>query len=718
MCFAANLLHTDIGVCFIEFELHRALLLLRIGGVALDNLPVPVMAKQGRGQVKTMLGRIAMKRGRMLEARVLFRRAQALKLDSTKAFTHGSTTLSKTRHPEVLQDLEGLAQICMWVGEYREAKDLVQHALELTDNALATDNSRRSRTLLVLAEYMQQVGRYSEVSKVLQTLQASLRGYSERSPLGYEAMMQQAALDGELGFVPQANALLDGVEDLGILPVKHVHRAVLLYHRAHLHMVQYQFELARVVVDQAKDMLASSGLQADATHMRHRQARLARACEHVASKHGARPMMVKFLKTIVPLSWQLLDQQDALDPLRMRFTYLDAMVHVQQGHLSQARSILEQLTVGYTELNREAAMTTSHPLIGCCCSGLAHIAYAHGDFTAARHSFGMALKHKLDGGWLPGHLSMMSDHHGLALCNMQLAEYQEARQKLRLAKQLVHAATSQANTFASLAIRIDEAHLALHLGALRPDPRHAATTVDQVQKAAILKRVWFIKTFLQDDVVARERVLRQAAALCEVIVFKDGDVVAQPDEAHPFLLVMVSGSLDVLLPPRATSHPASHSQPEGEGEGQEVSDLDCWERVAVLRPGDTFGERCLLLASPFAVTLRAPPSKLQPTGMQEEHTADGGLGAEEQGEALLHQGEALLVPRHAFSLFLQSDSQVLSFLRCRAHPCCIPVSLPFFVTPYVGTYIRMAIINPYAYHVPVWLSSMRMPMDLELHAIS
>jgi hypothetical protein len=42
-------------------------------------------------------------------------------------------------------------------------------------------------------------------------------------------------------------------------------------------------------------------------------------------------MLIKFLKTIVPLSWQLLDRQDALHPLRMRFTLLDAMLAVQES---------------------------------------------------------------------------------------------------------------------------------------------------------------------------------------------------------------------------------------------------------------------------------------------------------------------------------------------------------------------------------------------------
>ena len=41
-------------------------------------------------------------------------------------------------------------------------------------------------------------------------------------------------------------------------------------------------------------------------------------------------MLIKFLKTIVPLSWELLDRQDALHPLRMRFTLLVAMLAVQE----------------------------------------------------------------------------------------------------------------------------------------------------------------------------------------------------------------------------------------------------------------------------------------------------------------------------------------------------------------------------------------------------
>ena len=41
----------------------------------------------------------------------------------------------------------------MWLDSYRQAKDLLLLALELTDNTLVARNSRRTRTLLVLARF-------------------------------------------------------------------------------------------------------------------------------------------------------------------------------------------------------------------------------------------------------------------------------------------------------------------------------------------------------------------------------------------------------------------------------------------------------------------------------------------------------------------------------------------------------------------------------------
>jgi len=41
----------------------------------------------------------------------------------------------------------------VWLDSYRQAKDLLLLALELTDNTLVARNSRRTRTLLVLARF-------------------------------------------------------------------------------------------------------------------------------------------------------------------------------------------------------------------------------------------------------------------------------------------------------------------------------------------------------------------------------------------------------------------------------------------------------------------------------------------------------------------------------------------------------------------------------------
>lgn len=168
-----------------EFENHQAVLILRI---AIDNFKnMGVLGNQGQGAAWTMLGQVAMNRGRLVEARGAFQRAQKLKTQ-VNALLGGSSSVSvvKTRHPEVLVDVEACAQMCMWLAQYKRAKNLLIEALELTDNSLAGRNCRRSRTLVVLADYMMQVGRYEEAHKVLADATRPLSSFTERSPLMYQ----------------------------------------------------------------------------------------------------------------------------------------------------------------------------------------------------------------------------------------------------------------------------------------------------------------------------------------------------------------------------------------------------------------------------------------------------------------------------------------------------------------------------------------------------
>ena len=110
-----------------------------------------------------------------------------------------------------------------------------------------------------------------------------------------------------------------------------------------LHMIQYQFAAARACLDAGLSQLNGSGMGAEAQRSQHRQHRLARACQHVAANHTNKPMIVKFLRTIVPLSWKLLDRQDQFQPLRMRFSLLHAQLLVQEGDLLEATAVLSKL---------------------------------------------------------------------------------------------------------------------------------------------------------------------------------------------------------------------------------------------------------------------------------------------------------------------------------------------------------------------------------------
>ena len=225
----------------------------------------------------------------------------------------------------------------------------------------------------------------------------------------YQAVMQQAALDIEVGFLAQAKALIQSVHDLSVIPRKHPDKAVLLWHKARLYLYMYDFKEAREALEAASRQLAGSGLGSDAKRGLDRQNRLALACQHVATKHVRRPMIVKFLKTIVPLSWQLLDRQNALHPLRLRFAALDAALLVQEGKLSQAEDMLAALIERYREQSdsdsasalsdKTSAAGMANPLVGNCKTSLAQIAYVDGRFEDAQALFVEAQACKV-GEWL------------------------------------------------------------------------------------------------------------------------------------------------------------------------------------------------------------------------------------------------------------------------------------------------------------------------------
>ena len=89
--------------------------------------------------------------------------------------------------------------------------------------------------------------------------------------------------------------------------------------------------------------------------------------------------------------------------------------------------------------------------------------------------------------------------------------------------------------------------------------------------------------FLEEETVSRERMMKQAAAQCRTLTFRAGDVVAQPNEVHPFMLILVRGSLDVLRPP---PEDAGGSPPELQG----------WEPEAMAGASLTdIGSRCNLV---------------------------------------------------------------------------------------------------------------------------
>ena len=643
-----------------EFNNHQAVLLLKI---ALEGYrKMGVLGKHGEAAVWTMQAHVALQRGRIVEAKALFQRAQREKHKMQNISSDQALDVISQRHPELLGDVEGLARMCMLKGEYRQTKDLLQAALDLTNNKLAARNSRRSGTLLLLGRYMLDIGRYQEASKVLRAARGSLDGFSDRAPLAVQTTLAQAALDAEVGFATESAKLLEQVDDLGVLPAKHPDKAMLHWYLARVHMIQYQFAAARACLDAGLSQLNGSGMGAEAQRSQHRQHRLARACQHVAANHTNKPMIVKFLRTIVPLSWKLLDRQDQFQPLRMRFSLLHAQLLVHEGDLLEATAVLSKLQEGYTELNHEAAVTRSHPLIGCCHSALAQVAFAQGRFADAKQTFALAMEHKLNGGWLASHVSVAGDHHGIGLTALALANYDEAHHSMKVAKLTLLRSSEGASTVPVLGVDLALAQLALECGALRPDPRLAPSIVDELQKMDVLKRLWFMRVFLENDAVARDRLFLQVAAQCEVITFAAGDVVAQPDEEHPFMLILVNGSLDVLL-----STPQESIGADGSDVQDEQGMLAGAERVAVLRAGDTFGERCVLLSSPFAVTLHARAGARPLDGVadaedprqQESHQQES--TSHEDGVDVAY-GEALLVPRQAFALLFEADSSAMQAL--------------------------------------------------------
>ena len=198
-----------------EFNNHQAVLLLKI---ALEGYrKMGVLGKHGEAAVWTMQAHVALQRGRIVEAKALFQRAQREKHKMQNISSDQALDVISQRHPELLGDVEGLARMCMLKGEYRQTKDLLQAALDLTNNRLAARNSRRSGTLLLLGRYMLDIGRYQEASKVLRAARGSLDGFSDRAPLAVQTTLAQAALDAEVGFATESAKLLEQVDDLAPL---------------------------------------------------------------------------------------------------------------------------------------------------------------------------------------------------------------------------------------------------------------------------------------------------------------------------------------------------------------------------------------------------------------------------------------------------------------------------------------------------------------------
>jgi len=113
---------------------------------------------------------------------------------------------------------------------------------------------------------------------------------------------------------------------------------------------------------------------------------------------------------------------------------------------------------------------------------------AAGKFKEAQQLYGTALRSKLEGGWLPSHVSVARDHHGLGLCALALAQYACARAELRLAKETLLRAASEAETTESLSVDIALMQLALEVGALFPDARVSVRgSLDDVTKAEVIR---------------------------------------------------------------------------------------------------------------------------------------------------------------------------------------------------------------------------------------
>ena len=87
----------------------------------------------------------------------------------------------------------------------------------------------------------------------------------------------------------------------------------------------------------------------------------------------------------------------------------------------------------------------------------------------------------------------------------------------------------------------------------------------------------------------------------------------------------------------------------------------------MVRAGDTFGERCLFLASPLAVTLRGCHVNAKGAGGEGEEERE----AQEREGGDQRSGDVLLLPRHAMKLLFDAHPQVhthtLSLALSRTH---------------------------------------------------
>ena len=578
-----------LAVCDIDvFKVVRASRFLRMAEAIYKK-----MGKVGEpmlGVCKTRHADIAYLRGRLSLAMCMYKQASAAK----------KRTFWGAEHPELFEDEQGIARVLLGKGMYDEAGERFERALELTENCLASRNSKRAGTMLMISELLETIGRYDEAEEMLENSKSLQVGFTNRSKAHVICLYRQGSLYVKRGLYGQAKQCMEQVVSVGQLHTacKDALRCSVLCEVGfaelglrHFDKASDALHAAKQALDAAHAILPGNSSKAEKKQMLHNI--LARANRYSKATK-------LFIEVIIPHAWK--QQRDwGLYPIRTRLMLLEAKIAVESGQLDKAETSLRRIIDVYTAdeaQEKKAKQGPAHPAISECQSFLAQVAYARGEFPESEALFQKAKAGKWSGSWEGTNVSHAVDADGLARIANIFARYEEASRLCKEARSILEAAALGEVTPDVVSIDLFAASLALERGQydLVPD-KDDSSVVDEARKLSLLKQHFLLDKIGGGDKATRDKVFATVAAVSSMRVYKALEIVVDQGSKEANLFIVGSGALSVC-PTMSLDHTVqSHvEQRPDQMVNQEVSRLNT---------GDSVGEASLLLGEPWPASLVA-----------------------------------------------------------------------------------------------------------------